>query len=238
MNDKRESREFLLLACLDKDKLYNNSLSSGKSCLVVLGVAVSPWATETVLSPWLVADEDRVSHVLSHVVWWKLLLGIISDLALPDMNYKLLFLWVCYFSIQNQRDILKHFWGLKRVQRSKYVNQIGWGSYSLVGQYLMFSTSLATMHFHSALFLISLFFILLANLFPHHHGGLLSGHFPSPRYYLTTAQVHLLSLNFVTCLVKWNFCFWFCKITSFNASPELHHYECIHTTTFPAWIFS
>ena len=30
-----------------------------------------PWATETVLSPWLAADEARVSHVLSHVVWWK-----------------------------------------------------------------------------------------------------------------------------------------------------------------------
>ena len=29
------------------------------------------WATETVLSPWLAADEDRVTHVLSHVVWWK-----------------------------------------------------------------------------------------------------------------------------------------------------------------------
>ena len=28
------------------------------------------WATETVLSRWLAADEDRVSHVLSHVVWW------------------------------------------------------------------------------------------------------------------------------------------------------------------------
>ena len=23
------------------------------------------------ISPWLVADEARVSHVLSHVVWWK-----------------------------------------------------------------------------------------------------------------------------------------------------------------------
>ena len=29
------------------------------------------WAMETVLSPWLAADEGRVSHVLSHVVWWK-----------------------------------------------------------------------------------------------------------------------------------------------------------------------
>ena len=35
------------------------------------GVAVPPWATETVLSPWLAADEVRVWHVLSHVVWWK-----------------------------------------------------------------------------------------------------------------------------------------------------------------------
>ena len=24
-----------------------------------------------VLSPWLAADKDKVSHVLSHVVWWK-----------------------------------------------------------------------------------------------------------------------------------------------------------------------
>ena len=35
------------------------------------GVAVLPWSTETVLSPWLAADEIRVSHVLSRVVWWK-----------------------------------------------------------------------------------------------------------------------------------------------------------------------
>ena len=48
-----------------------NTLSGGKSCLVAPGVAVPPWATETVLSPWLAADEVRVSHVLSHVVWWK-----------------------------------------------------------------------------------------------------------------------------------------------------------------------
>ena len=27
--------------------------------------------TETVLSPWMAADEARVSHVLPHVVWWK-----------------------------------------------------------------------------------------------------------------------------------------------------------------------
>ncbi len=39
--------------------------------MVAPGVAVPPWATETVLSPWLAADEARISHVLSHVVWWK-----------------------------------------------------------------------------------------------------------------------------------------------------------------------
>ena len=36
---------------------------------VAPGVAVPSWATKTVLSPWLAADEARVSHVLSHVVW-------------------------------------------------------------------------------------------------------------------------------------------------------------------------
>ena len=51
-----------------------NTLSGGKSCSVAPGVAVPPWTTETVLSPWLAADEARVSHVLSHVVWWKKIL--------------------------------------------------------------------------------------------------------------------------------------------------------------------
>ena len=51
--------------------IYNslNTLSGGKSCLVAPGVAVPPWATETVLSAWLAADEVSVSHVLLHVVW-------------------------------------------------------------------------------------------------------------------------------------------------------------------------
>ena len=34
-------------------------------------MAVPPWATEIVLSPWLAANEDRVLQVLPHVVWWK-----------------------------------------------------------------------------------------------------------------------------------------------------------------------
>ena len=47
-------------------------VSNALDCdIVAPGVAVPPWATETVLSPWLAADEARVSHVLSHVVWWK-----------------------------------------------------------------------------------------------------------------------------------------------------------------------
>ena len=50
---------------------FLNTLSGGKSCSVVPGVAVPPWATETVLSPWLAADEARVSHVLTYVVWKK-----------------------------------------------------------------------------------------------------------------------------------------------------------------------
>ena len=42
-----------------------------KNCSVAPGVAVPLWATETMLSLWLAADEARVSHVLTHVVWWK-----------------------------------------------------------------------------------------------------------------------------------------------------------------------
>ena len=50
----------------------NQSIFSWRRfCLVAPRVAVPLWATETVLSPWLVADEDRVSHVLSNIVWWK-----------------------------------------------------------------------------------------------------------------------------------------------------------------------
>ena len=37
----------------------------------VLIVPEIQYRLETVLSPWLEADEARVSHVLSHVVWWK-----------------------------------------------------------------------------------------------------------------------------------------------------------------------
>ena len=53
------------------DFFFLNTLSGGKSCSVAPGVAVPAWATKTVLSPWMAADEARVSHVLPHVVWWK-----------------------------------------------------------------------------------------------------------------------------------------------------------------------
>ena len=60
-----------------------NTLSGGKSCMVAPGVVVPTWATETVLSPWLTADEVRVLHVLSHVVWWKI---YFKDLALNNLQ--------------------------------------------------------------------------------------------------------------------------------------------------------
>ena len=60
-----------MILCIYKYIFLLNTLSGGKSCSVAPGVAVPPWATETVLSPWLAAGEVRVSHVLSHVVWWK-----------------------------------------------------------------------------------------------------------------------------------------------------------------------
>ena len=46
-------------------------LSGGKSCLVAPGVAVPPELPKLCYHPWIAADEDMVSHVLSHVVWWK-----------------------------------------------------------------------------------------------------------------------------------------------------------------------
>ena len=42
---------------------------------------IMSWATETVLSPWLATDEARVSHVLSHVVWWKKNVAILKQSA-------------------------------------------------------------------------------------------------------------------------------------------------------------
>ena len=56
-----------MILCLHRYIFLLNNLSGGKSCSVAPGVAVPPWATETVLSAWLAADEARVLHVLSHV---------------------------------------------------------------------------------------------------------------------------------------------------------------------------
>ena len=58
-------------SCVYIGFFFLNPLSGGKSCSVAPGVAVPSWATETVLSPWMAADEAWVSHVLPHVVWWK-----------------------------------------------------------------------------------------------------------------------------------------------------------------------
>ena len=69
--------------------IFLNTLSGGKSCSVAPGVAVPPWATETVLSPWLGADEARVSHVLSHVVWWKKNRLVLCN----TMYFKIVIVW-------------------------------------------------------------------------------------------------------------------------------------------------
>ena len=83
-----------------------NTLSGGKSCLVAPGVAVSSWTTETVLSLWLAADDGRVSHVLSHVVWGK---------KIQENNFCRCFWWI--------KLILKpinstHTWDLNRYHHS------------------------------------------------------------------------------------------------------------------------
>ena len=86
--------------CFEVDLVYIyiyiyllNILSGSKSCLVTLGVAVPPWATETVLSPYLAADEGRVSHVLSHVVWGKIYIYIYIEIIGPlgDLFLSLIF---------------------------------------------------------------------------------------------------------------------------------------------------
>ena len=90
-----------------------NTLSGGKSCLVAPGVAVPPWATETVLSPWLAADEDRVSHVLSHVVWWKKNVRVIIkswnyDFRLFNVSLQLIG-WFYYLFFLDFVSIFKNF---------------------------------------------------------------------------------------------------------------------------------
>ena len=80
---------FQLILCICRYIFLLNILSGGKSCLVAPGVAVPPWATEAVLSPWLAADKVRVSNVLSHVVWWKYK----QDLALNNVYWLIFFLF-------------------------------------------------------------------------------------------------------------------------------------------------
>ena len=89
---------------------------------------------------------------------------------------------------------------------------------------LMFSSLLATMHFHSILFL-SLFYIgpnCLRISSSRFHGGLPSGNFWSLIYLLTSTWVHLLSVNLVTYSTQWNFCFWYSIIRSFGLFLNYH----------------
>ena len=64
MKKEKKKKIFLIeLICIQ--------LNSGVFNMYSVQKDLTPWATETVLSPWLAADEARVSHMLSHVVWWK-----------------------------------------------------------------------------------------------------------------------------------------------------------------------
>ena len=42
------------------------------TCDTLASSAANQGDNTVMLSPWLAADEARVSHVLSHVVWWKI----------------------------------------------------------------------------------------------------------------------------------------------------------------------
>ena len=87
---------FLLIWCIYRYIFLLNTLSGGKSCLVAPGVAVPPWATEIVLSPWLAADEDRVSHVLSRVVRWK---KILENIWKEHSTSLICLLLSCFWSV-------------------------------------------------------------------------------------------------------------------------------------------
>ena len=87
----------------------------------------------------------------------------------------------------------------------------------------MFSTLLAVMHFHFVLDLTLLLHVGLNRLavsFSHHRGGLPICRFRSFRLHSIIAQVHLLSVNTVTCPAQRNFHFRYITTTPF--SPRSH----------------
>ena len=108
-----------MILCIHRYIFLLNTLSGDKSCLVAPGVAVPLWATETVLSPWLAADEVRVSHVFSHVVWWKKLYKLKNDeppkIVKANETHKIL--WD--FEIQTDHLILARISDLVIINRKK-----------------------------------------------------------------------------------------------------------------------
>ena len=72
--------------------------------MVAPGVAVPPWATETVLSPWMAADEARVSHVLPHVVWWK----------------KKIYIYIYIYEIKEKQNIHIYFFNAWAIWSSSF----------------------------------------------------------------------------------------------------------------------
>ena len=88
--------------------------------------ALSYW--NCVITPWMVADEDMVSHVLSHVVWWKKIyiyritqhvLGL-TNKAIFKQNYALFMNTVSFLHTFQQSQISfpgPFFWGLYLASR-------------------------------------------------------------------------------------------------------------------------
>ena len=77
-------------------------------------------------------------------------------------------------------------------------------------KFMMFSTSLATLHFH---FVLSLTLLDVGQnhlkiLSSQRREDLPSSHFQSLKYHSTTTWVHLLSLNLVRCPAQWRFKFY------------------------------
>ena len=106
--------------------------------------------------------------------------------------------------------------------------------------YLMFSTSLASMHFTFSLCLVLPFHLssnCLTISFSSYLDSLLSCHFRSFEYHSTIVQVYLLSVNLAVCPARWTSFGtpWSCP--SLHSAPEWHHFECAHATTFSACIF-
>ena len=96
---------------------------------------------------------------------------------------------------------------LSSIQQEIQENRVDDSYFPYWPGYVMFSTLPAPMHFHFVLDITLLFHVApncLTISYAHYHGGLLNGHFLSLGYHSRTVQVHLSSMNFVTCSIQLN----------------------------------